>query len=294
MRTDADPTRRRVMTDMERQPISARVSTADWLAWGALALAAIAAAAGLFVPHLYRDTDAWVRQAQASDLTTLALAVPILGIGLWQARRGSALGRLVALGALAFLAYGYAIFAFAVETNPMTPLHYAILSLATWSIGLILTGTGVAAGTETAVPRRTTGIYLLATAALFALLWLAQIAGSIASGEPAPELARLGLAANPVWALDLAFALPAFAVVGIGLLRDHGWAAPAAMATLVFAAVMGTSILAIFGFDAMAGAAVDPLPVVLIGGIVLAAVGLLIWRRGQWRSHWEVPVSPQP
>ena len=69
MRTDADPTRRRVMTDMERQPISARVSTADWLAWGALALAAIAAAAGLFVPHLYRDTDAWVRQAQASDLT---------------------------------------------------------------------------------------------------------------------------------------------------------------------------------------------------------------------------------
>ena len=57
---------------------------------------------------------------------------------------------------------------------------------------------------------------------------------------------------------------------------------------------MGASILAIFGFDAMAGAAVDPMPVVLIGSIVLVALGLLVWRRGQWWSHWEVPFSPQP
>ena len=269
----------------------------DWLAWSALVLAAIAATAGLFIPGLYRDSEGWVRQARASDLTTLALVVPILGIGLWRARRGSILGRLVALGALAFLAYGYAIFAFAVETNPMTPLHYAILGLATWSIGLSLAGWNVEPTAEAAsgpVPRRTTGIFLLATAALFALLWLGQIAGSIASGERAPELVRLGVTANPVWALDLAFALPVFAVVGIGLLRGRDWAARAAVATLTFTAVMGASILAIFGFDAMAGAAVDPMPVVLIGSIVLVALGLLVWRRGQWWSHWEVPFSPQP
>jgi hypothetical protein len=274
---------------MERHHMLARLPVSDWLAWSALALAAIAAAAGLFIPHLYRDTEAWVRQAQASDLTTLALAVPSLGIGLWTARRGSRLGRLVAVGALAFLAYGYAIFAFAVETNPMTLLHYAILGLATWSIGLNLAGSGVPAGTGSAMPRRTTGIFLLVTAVLFALLWLGQIAGSIASGEPAPELVRLGLRANPVWALDLAFALPAFAVVGIGLLRGGDWAASAAVATLTFTVVMGASILAIFGLDGMAGAAVELMPVVLIGGIVLSALGLLFAGIGGDRKRPMVP-----
>lgn len=264
---------------MDRQLIPARASAPSWLAWLAAGLAAIAAATGLFIPDLYRDSDAWIRQAQASDLTTLALAVPGLGIGLWQARRGSALGRLVALGALAYLAYGYATFAFAVATNPMTPLHYAILGLSAWSIGLTLAGAGMGAAEASVgsrLPRRATGIFLLGMAALFAMLWLGQIAASITSGQPTPEVARLGLVANPVWALDLAFALPAFAVVGVGLLRNRATAKAAVVPVLVFAAVMGASILAIFFLDAAAGAAVEIMPVALIGVIVVVAAGLVV------------------
>jgi hypothetical protein len=278
---------------MDRQLIPARADAPDWLAWLAAALAAIAAVAGLFVPNLYRDTDAWVRQAQASDLTTLALAVPVLGIGLWRARRGSALGRLFALGALAYLAYGYAIFAFAVATNPMTPLHYAILGVASWSIIGTLAGPGWSAAESSIgapLPRRVTGAFLVLTAALFAMLWLGQIAASITSGQTAPEVARLGLVTNPVWALDLAFALPAFAVVGIGLLRNRAGAKAAVVPVLVFAAVMGASILAIFGLDAAAGAAVDVMPVVLIGAIVLAAVALVVVA-GTARSHAPLTVA---
>lgn len=264
---------------MDRQLIPARASAPAWLAWLAAGLAAVAAAAGLFIPDLYRDSDAWIRQAQASDLTTLALAVPALGIGLWQARRGSALGRLVALGALAYLAYGYAIFAFAVATNPMTPLHYAILGLSTWSIGLTMAGAGMGTAecsVGSRLPRRTTGVFLLVMAALFAILWLGQIAASITSGQPALEVERLGLVANPVWALDLAFALPAFAVVGVGLLRNRASAKAAVLPVLVFAAVMGASILAIFALDAVAGAAVEIAPVALIGVIVAVAAGLIV------------------
>jgi hypothetical protein len=44
-----------------------------------------------------------------------------------------------------------------------------------------------------------------------------------------------------------------------------------ALPLLVFASVMGASILVIFAFDAMAGAAVDPVPVALVGSTVLAA-----------------------
>ena len=51
-----------------------RSQWANRLALVAMLLAMAASAVGLLVPGLYRDSEAWVRQAQASDLTTLAIA----------------------------------------------------------------------------------------------------------------------------------------------------------------------------------------------------------------------------
>jgi hypothetical protein len=247
------------------------------LAMAATSLAAIAAAAGLFVPHLYRDSDAWIRQAQASDVVTLFVAVPLLALALWRARTGWRVAPLLALGALGYLVYGYAIFAFAVAVNAMTPLYYAILGVATWSTGFWLAALSNYAETASPrLPRRLSGVFLVAMAALFAVLWLGQIAASITSGERTPALVDLGLTTNPVWALDLAFALPAFAVAGVLLLRRARVAPRVALPLLVFASVMGASILVIFAFDAMAGAAVDAVPVALVGSIVLAATALSI------------------
>ncbi|HEX7495033.1 MAG TPA: hypothetical protein VF349_00220, partial [Candidatus Limnocylindrales bacterium] len=73
-----------------------RLKFADRLALVGLLLAAVAAAAGLLVSGLYRDPAEGVRQARATDLVTLLVAVPVLALGLWRARRGSAGGRLVA------------------------------------------------------------------------------------------------------------------------------------------------------------------------------------------------------
>ena len=206
----------------------ARSTIADRLALGAVVLAAVAAAAGLFVPDLYRDNEAWVRQARASDFTTLAVAAPLLAIAFWRARAGSIGARLVAWGVLGYLVYGYAIFAFAVETNAMTLVHYAILGLATWSLLVALMDIARAGAAEpyiTRLPRRLTGWLLVVTAALFAILRGVEIGASIISSETAPSVAALGLVANPVWALDLAYALPLFAFAGILLLQRHGWAA---------------------------------------------------------------------
>lgn len=245
---------------------------------GALVLATIASAAGLLIPHLYRDTESWVRQAQASDVTTIALAVPVLGIGMWRARRGSALGYLLTLGALSYLAYGYAIFSFAVATNAMTPLHYAILGLGAWSLVLHVVGIdldAIDAATVGRVPRRTTGWFLIGVAGLFVILWGGQIAASIVSGTTTPEVAALGLTTNPVWALDLAFALPFLAFAGSVLLRGRRHATIAALPALVFSAVMGLSILAIFALDVLAGQRVDIMPVALVGSIVAVATVLV-------------------
>lgn len=62
--------------------MSSQPPVADRLGVLALLLAAMAAAAGLLIPELYRDPEEIVRQGRATDLITLAVATPALGLGL--------------------------------------------------------------------------------------------------------------------------------------------------------------------------------------------------------------------
>jgi hypothetical protein len=262
---------------------SSSTQLARLLAFGAAITASIAAAAGLFVPGLYHDSEGWVRQAKASDLTTLALAVPLLVTALLRARSSDDFSRLIALGVLGYLAYGYAIFAFAIETNALSFLHYAVLGLSVWA--LLLTLVEREPGSSEAnpspdLPRRTTALFLVAVAGLFGVMWIGEIATAISTGAPAPAVAALGLVTNPVWAIDLTVALPLFAVAGVLLLRRAADAERLAIPVLMFIVVMGASILVIFAFDARAGASVPVSPVVIVGATVAISAALIgvAWR----------------
>jgi hypothetical protein len=255
-----------------------RKHIADTLAIGALVLAAVASFVGLVVSGLYRDTPEMVRQAAAADLVTLLLAVPVLGLGLWRARSGSAFAHMIAIGALGYLAYSYAIYSFSVVINPMTPLHIAILGLATWAFVLDIFGVDDETLARTArirVLRRTTAGFLFIVAALFAATWLGQIAGAISSGALPAAISDLHLPTNAVFALDLAFALPLFVVAGGWLVRRDRRGNAGAAAGLAFAVLMGASVLAIFLVDAAAGIAMEPALVVVFGVVTLVAAVLL-------------------
>ena len=255
------------------------VKVADRLAALALVLAAVAAAAGLLVTGLYRDTAEMAREARAADLVTLAVAVPVLALGLWRARSGSAGARLIALGTLGYLSYSYAIFAFSVVINPMTPVHIAILGLATWSFILTIFGLDQATVDQTSrmrLSRRVAGSFLIVVVGLFAMLWLGQVAGSITSGELPASVSDLNLPTNAVYALDLAFALPLLAVAGVSLLRRDQRGPASALAALGFTTLMGLSVLAIFAVDAAAGIAVEPVPLAIFGVITGVAAILVV------------------
>ena len=258
--------------------MSKRSNVPDGLAVMAFLLAAIAAAAGLLVSDLYRDTAEMVREARAADLVTLAVAVPALGLGLWRARSGSARARLVAIGALGYLSYSYAIFAFSVVINPMTPVHIAVLGLATWSFVLgtfALDQVTVDRVSQIKLPQRTAGGFLIVVVVLFVLLWLGQIAGAITSGQLPASISDLNLPTNAVFALDLAFALPLLAVTGVWLLRHDRRGPAAGLAALGFTVLMGLSVLAIFAVDAAAGLTVELVPVAIFGVVTGVAAILL-------------------
>ena len=268
--------------------VSKHSTLPDSLAWVALALTMIATIAGLAISGLYRDNAAMIRQAQSADLTTLLVAVPLLGIGLWRAQAGSPAGRFVALGALGFIAYTYAIFAFSVVINPATPVHIAIVGLATWSLILMsasIEGSQPDPALAARLPRRTTAAFLLVVVVLFAFTWLSLIAGAITSGHLPPAVADLNLPTNPVYTLDLAFALPLLVIGGIRLLRGDPRGPGMALALLVFAVLTGLEVLVIFLFEVQAGGAVDAsitlvFTAVVVIGTGLVGLGLAPTRRG--------------
>jgi len=182
------------------------------------------------------------------------------------------------IGALGYLAYSYAIFAFSVVIDPMTPAHIAILGLAAWAVLLMafrMKDATLDGLQDVQLPRRTTSGFLLVVAALFLLFWLGQIAGAIASGALPPSISDLRLPTSPVYALDLAFALPLLALAGVWLLRTDRRGTAAAIAALGFTVLMGASVLAIFVVDAAAGAAIEVPPLVIFGAVTGTAATLL-------------------
>jgi hypothetical protein len=255
-------------------PISYRLATIATL------LAAVAALAGLAVGGLYVDAPNWVQQAQGTDLATLFVAVPVLGVALWASAHGSSAGRLAVVGGLLYLVYNYAIFAFSVAMNPLTAVHIAIFGLSLWS--LVLAGRSAVKGTEAVAERlnrRAAGWLLIGVGAMFGLLWLGQIATVTTTGVLPPDLIKADLSSNPVYALDLAFFLPLCVIAGVGLLRRNS-AAAFAFPMLVWVPLMGGGVVGGIVLIAAAGDQ-TALPVAVaitvlgVASSILAAVAIV-------------------
>jgi hypothetical protein len=252
-----------------------RLSVSERLA----ALAALAAAAASlvgFVPGLYRDPRVVVAQSHGYDVGNLVTAV-VLTLALWASAHGSPRGRLVAIGALGCLLYSYVTYAFLIVLNPATLLYIAVLAFGGWAFVA-----GLASDDEhpmqtpvgVRLPRRTTGIFLLLLAVLFASTWLGQIGGSITSGQLPAELRAAGWPMNPVYVLDLGFVLPLMMLAAVRLLTDRPGAIRLAVPLLVFMPLLALSILAIAVSGAADGQALEPAMLAIFATVALVSTAL--------------------
>ncbi len=253
------------------------LSVSERLAAMAGAAAAIAALAG-FIPSVYRDPEVVIAQSHGFDIGDL-VAVLVLGLGLSWSSRGSIRGRLLAIGALAYLIYSFVTYAFFIVLNPVTVLYIAVLGLGIWSFI-----TGFAAVDDQAADRlaaghhyrRVTAGFMIVIAALFALTWLREIAGSVASGHLPAALSAAGWPMNPVYVLDLGFVIPAAVLGGLRLLRGGRGGARVAVPFLIFLPLLSTSVLLMTIFMAIDG---QPLatPLIAIFGVAVAVSTALAW-----------------
>lgn len=243
-------------------------------------LAIVGSIAGITVDSVYaQETENWAAQATGQDVANLVVFPAMLAAAAL-AWRGSLRAYLVWTGLLAASAYTYVIYAFDVHWGRLFLLDVAVLGLSAWS----LVGGLVALDTEElkrrfqpSRPTRAAAVTLIVIAAPFLLLWLSIEVPAAVAGEPADELADIGLFTNPVHVLDLALFLPAALVAGSMLLRRRplGYAlVPLVLTTMV---AISTGILALTLVSAHRG--LDWSPAVLVANVVIGAVEAFVLAR---------------
>lgn len=239
---------------------------------------------GILVSETYaRETRAWAVQAMGQDVANL----PVAAVLLWSAARlarGSLRALYLWLGCLLYFIYAFAIYAFSVHFNACFLAYVGVLGSSFYSL------VGTMAGlhpSEVTSPLRGhphatgAGNLLIVVGVMFGGLWLAELVPHLIAGTLPPALLETALWTNPVHVLDLAVLLPAMILVGVLLRTRHVlgllWAVP----LLVFAATMGTGILAMFGLSAMNGLPVAA-PAATVTGVIVLLSALYTWRLLRW------------
>ena len=183
----------------------------------------VQSALGLLFREQYRDVD-WIAATWfGNDWATLAIALPLLVVGLTLTQRGSVRALLLWLGTLAYAVYNYAYYLFGAALNAFFPLYLAALITATLALILALfaiSPSQISRRFESRTPVRLIGGYFICVGVTLAGIWLGTWAAHVFAGRPtpiAPEAFKL------VAALDTVLIVPALAGGGVLLWRRNVW-----------------------------------------------------------------------
>jgi hypothetical protein len=227
---------------------------------------------------LYRyDTVFAAAGNTAVDAVVLGLGVPLLLTAWRQHRHGSPRGTLLLAGALGFLLYVYANYAFGVAYNPLYLAYVVLLSAGLFGLATALRAIDPAAlaavAADPEVPHRALSRFLLSAAAVTAVVWLQPLVTALLDGT-APDL--LDVYTTPVtYSIDLAVITPAAALAGLLVRqrRPFGYALAAPLLTTVVLLLptiaLSTAVQAAAGIAFTAAEVVGP----IAGFGVLGAVG---------------------
>lgn len=261
--------------------IAPGLRTAFWLSVAMLPLLVLATGAGLLVPGVYQRNSATIIPAlRGQDLVTL-LALPAFGAALVRVWRGSQRATLIWLGVLGYLFYTYAGAAVGYFFAEFTLLYIVLFSLTVFALAAAASGLdtqAIAAAFDPATPRRVVAGFLALIGLFLAALWLGQIGAFLASGVlPAGVVAASG---GPyfVYAFDLGLILPLTAIGAVWIWQRRPWGYVLASYILAKATTMGLALLAMNGFNLLAGVPTDP--VELLGFYTFLAAGglaLSLW-----------------
>jgi hypothetical protein len=277
---------------MQRQPI-----IAYWLTGLIIVLTVAAALSGLLWPGIYNDPASILPQAYGQDLVTLVVGVPLLVVATVFAVRGSLRGRLIWLGALGYILYTYASFAFGSVYNSLFLLYVALFSLSLFAmvLGMMSLDVEQIGGMFASnTPVRPLAGYFGLVGFLIGLMWLSEIVLALMTGTLPPTLVESEVHTLFIQVLDLGVVVPLSLLTAVLLWQRRPWGYTLASVLLVKAATLGLAVLAMVVFMTQAGLTVNWGVVALFLGITLAPIALAVpFLRGLHEDEQPPALRPQ-
>ncbi len=183
----------------------------------------VQSATGMLLPGLYRDQGFALEAWRVNDPVTLFVAVPVLFVSLALARRGSARGFLVLLGALQYAFYNYAFYLFGAVLNVHFLLYVA--SFVASAIGLVagltaLDAAAIGRSFSAATPVRLVAGYMGIWSAVLGVAWVGQWLAFALTGT-VPELGDEPF--RLIAALDLSLVVTPVGLGAVWLWARRGW-----------------------------------------------------------------------
>ena len=239
-----------------------------WLVPLIAGLALVAASIGLFTPGngtpisfttvreetveiwgqgFYKfDTPIGATGFTASDLITLALAIPTLAISILLYRRGSLKGGLLLTGALSYFLYNYVSMGFGAAYNNLFLVYTLIFSASLYGLILALLSfdlktlpTHFRAG----LPRRGIGIFLIVSGVILSLIWLVlSIVPALLAGKAPPEAYYYTTFTTGI--IDIGIIAPALILGGVLIRRGTPFGYLLASTLLIFTCILGANLTA--------------------------------------------------
>lgn len=237
-----------------------------------------ASLAGLLAPGTYAvETPNWAGQALGQDAVNLVV-YPAMAVLAWRASRGSLRAYLWWLGATAYSAYSYLLYAGFVHFSGWFLVYVATFGSSTvaLAVGVVaLDARVLQARFRADGPVRPVGTVLAGLGVMFTLLWLSEVVPAMLAGDVPQGVVDAGLATNPVWVLDLGLVLPAMTATGVLLRRGRARGYLLAGPLLAFGVMMGMAIIGMLVALALRGGPVAVVPLALMGLVVVVEAGLM-------------------
>ena len=240
------------------------------------ALMALAAAAGVLAPHLYRDNGFVGAGWLGNDLVTLLIAVPLLLVAERGARRGSVRATLIWLGLLDHAFYNYAFYLFGAAFNPLFLVYVATVTSAAsaliFALGT-LDATAIARRFDARTPVRLVSALLSVIVVGLGGFHVSVAVVAAVTGRPPALLEVIGHPTNVIAALDLPLVVVVSAVAARWLARRRPWGYVLATLTTVKGAVYMLALSAATLAGMRAGVSDDTSAVMLWAGIGVVCLG---------------------
>lgn len=237
---------------------------------------------------LESDAPMSVGNMRGTALAVLVIAVPLLGLAMALAARGSQRALYLWAGALAYLAYNAVLFCFGSHFSSFFLLLTTMLALSFWALLSLLTSLDLQRlrAASSGVPVRLVAGYLLVLAVAFATLWLRDIVPGIVHNVAPASYEGTGLVVSPIHVLDFAFTFPVTIVGALWLLHRRAWGylLTGLMIVMMTVETAGIALDQLFGHRHDPGQSLAAVPIM----IALTAVGLVfcvVFLRGVRRGE---------